>query len=91
MSIEKLIFSNLLYNKDYGRKTIPFLHGEYFHDQNEKAVFNLIDTYVKKYNSFPSKEALVIELSNAGSMSDDFFKQTKEIVEKLDHDEKTDL
>jgi len=91
MSLENVIFSNILHNQDYGRKTIPFLKAEYFHDASDKAVFEIIDDYVKKYNSFPSKEALLIDLSNRGSMSDDLYKKARSTVEDLHHDEKTEI
>lgn len=63
MNIETLILSNLITNDEYGRKVIPFLSTDYFHNKSDQAVFKLIEGYVNKYNSFPSKEALVIDLS----------------------------
>jgi hypothetical protein len=69
MSIERVIFDNLIFNETYGRKVIPFLKEEYFSDRNEKIVFNLIDDYVKNYNSFPTKEALYIDLTNKEGIS----------------------
>jgi hypothetical protein len=38
MSIERVIFDNLIFNETYGRKVIPFLKEEYFSDKNEKIV-----------------------------------------------------
>jgi len=82
MSVEKLIFSNLVFNEDYGRKAIPFLKEEYFHDPSDRAVFGLMHEYVEKYNSFPSKEALGIDLANK-SLGEQTFKQAKETIESL--------
>ena len=86
MSVEKLIFSNLVYNEDYGRKAIPFLKEEYFHDAADRAVFGLMHEYVEKYNSFPSKEALGIDLVNK-SLGEQTFKQAKEVIESLEPQE----
>ena len=86
MSVEKLIFSNLVYNEDYGRKAIPFLREEYFHDVADRTVFGLMHEYVEKYNSFPSKEALGIDLANK-SLGDQTFKQAKEVIESLSAEE----
>jgi len=86
MSVEKLIFSNLVYNEDYGRKAIPFLKEEYFHDAADRAVFGLMHEYVEKYNSFPSKEALGIDLANK-SLGEQTFKQAKEVIESLEPQE----
>ena len=91
MSIERTILSNLLFNDDYGRKVIPFLKPDYFQDYNEKVVFDLIDDYVKKYNSFPSIEALAIDLSNKEGLNEQTFKIAKEIVSSLEHDSNTKL
>jgi replicative DNA helicase len=83
MSIEKLIFSNLLYNEEYARKTIPFLKEEYFHDFADKTVFTLMHDYVEKYNNFPTKDALTIELANK-SLGEQTFKSAKEVIESLE-------
>jgi len=91
MSIERTILSNLLFNDEYNRKVIPFLKPEYFQDHNEKEVFDLIDDYVKKYNSFPSTEALAIDLSNKEGLNDETFKISKEIIASLEHDSNTKL
>jgi archaellum biogenesis ATPase FlaH len=82
MSVEKLIFNNLVYNEDYGRKTIPFLKQEYFHDVADRAVFSIISDYVDRYNSFPSKEAIGLELANK-SLADQTFKSAKEVVDGI--------
>ena len=89
MSIERTILSNLLFNDEYNRKVIPFLKSEYFQDHNEKVVFDLVDDYVRKYNSFPSKEALAIDLSNKEGLNDETFKISKEIIASLEHDSNT--
>jgi archaellum biogenesis ATPase FlaH len=80
-----------LFNNDYNRKVIPFLKSEYFNDHNEKVVFDLIDEYVKKYNSFPSTEALAIDLSNKEGLNEETFKISKEVIVSLEHDSNTKL
>ena len=82
MSVEKLIFNNLVYNEDYGRKTIPFLKEEYFHDIADRTVFSIINNYVDSYNSFPSKEAIGLELANK-PLADQTFKSAKEVIEGI--------
>ena len=91
MSIERVIFDNLIFNETYGRKVIPFLKEEYFSDRNEKIVFNLIDDYVKNYNSFPTKEALYIDLTNKEGINEDSFQTCKEIVDNINKQYDTDL
>ena len=83
MNLERAIFNNLLNNETYARKTIPFLSPDYFHNRNDKVVFELIDSYVGKYNAFPTKEALLVDLNNRDNISEDQFKECKEIIEEI--------
>jgi len=83
MKIENVIFGNLVTNEEYARKVIPFLKSEYFTDNVDRTIFELIDAYVAKYSSFPSKEALTIDLGNKGGLSDDQFKSAEGIITDL--------
>lgn len=89
--IEKLIFSNLVNNEEYGRKVIPFLKEEYFSSYSDKVVFNLIWDYMKEYNMFPSKEALAIDLANKEGINQQTFNDCKETIESIDFDPSTQL
>jgi len=83
MNIERVIFNNLLNNEEFGRKTIPFIQPEYFNDANEKVVFELIDAYVNKYNAFPTKEAVLVDLSMRDTLNEDMYSKCKEIVQEI--------
>jgi replicative DNA helicase len=83
MRIENVIFGNLVNNEEYARKVIPFLKSEYFTDNVDRTIFELIDAYVAKYSSFPSKEALSIDLGNKGGLTDDQFKSAEGIINDL--------
>jgi archaellum biogenesis ATPase FlaH len=91
MSIEKVIFANLLYNEDYARKAIPFLKDEYFSDFSDKQIFKIVDDYVKKYNAFPTKESLLIDLGNKEGLSDETFRNVKGIIDGLSTEKETKL
>jgi len=88
--IEKLILSNLLCNEEYGRKAIPFLKSEYFQERKLKAVFDGIDAFVKHYNKFPTKEALVIELDNAKEIAS-YYTEVSEVVGQLEEAPTTNM
>jgi archaellum biogenesis ATPase FlaH len=90
MAIENSILAHLVHDEDYGRKVIPFLKDDYFQDYQDKVVFKLITEYVAKYNSFPSKEALAIDLSNKDGINEETFKQAKELIANLKVDTDTD-
>ena len=88
--IEQLIFSNLIFNETYARKSLPFLKDDYFQSRTDKTLFNLVSDYVEKYNSLPTKEALAIEISNVKGLSDDEVKLLKQQVTEVSED-KTDI
>ena len=81
--IENTILSHLIFNEEYNRKVIPFLKEDYFHDSTDKIVYNLIDNYVKKYNSPPSRETLLIELNNLDKINEVTYKKCKDIISNL--------
>ena len=91
MAIETTILSNLVFNEEYGRKVIPFLKDEYFTNQTDKIIFKIVTEYVNKYNAFPSKEALAIDLSNKDGVSEDTFKQSKELISGFTENKETKL
>jgi replicative DNA helicase len=91
MKIENVIFGNLINNEEYARKVIPFLKSEYFSDQVDRTVFDLITEYVNKYNSFPTKTALDIDLNEKTGLTEDQFKKAKELVSGLDKSEEKDI
>ena len=83
MSIEKLIFSNLIVNEEFTRKVIPFLQKDYFSDYSEKIVFELIHDYFTKYNVTPSKESLFIDLTNRSNVNEQGYKDCQNIISNL--------
>jgi len=91
MRIEHIIFGNLIENEDYARKVIPFLKEEYFTDTVDRKIFSIIHEYVGKYNNFPTKSAVEIDLNDVGGLSDDQFKLAKEVVSGLDKSEDRDV
>jgi replicative DNA helicase len=83
MNIENVIFENLIYNEDYARKCLPFLKTEYFTNKSDQIVFDLIDEYVKKYNAFPTKEALEIDLSDKSGLNEEVYKNAKDNIRSI--------
>lgn len=83
MNIENVIFENLIHNEDYARKVIPFLKTEYFTNKSDQIMFDLIDEYVKKYNAFPTKEALEIDLSDKSGLNEEVYKNAKDNIRAI--------
>jgi replicative DNA helicase len=91
MRIENVIFGNLVNNEEYARKVIPFLKSDYFTDNVDRAIFELVESYIAKYNTFPSKEALSIDLGNKTGLTDDQFKSAETIISELVKSEDNDV
>lgn len=89
MSLENTILANLLNNEEYSRKTFPFLKQEYFSDSASSTVFRLLADHVNKFNNFPSKEVLFIELDKLENVKEEQVSEAKELVLSLQRDEET--
>ena len=83
MRIETQILSNLVTNEEYVRKTIPFLKPSYFTETDDRIVFEKITAYVDKYNSPPSKSALLIALQDDRKISEDLYVQCETLINSL--------
>ena len=62
--IETTILRNLVHNEDYARKTIPFIQSDFFEERSEKIIFDEIVSFITKYDSCVTTEALNIEVEN---------------------------
>jgi replicative DNA helicase len=88
--VEDLILSNLIYNEGYGRKVIPFLRTEYFSTKYDKVIFDEIGAHVEKYNAFPNKVALNVELEQLTNLSQDEMNGVKKRVVEL-HEQQAEV
>lgn len=88
--IEKAIFANLVFNEQYARKALPFIKTEYFQSRTDQALFKIIDQYVAKYNSLPSKTALAVEVGDYVGLNDNEEQALQELVGSLVEDVTTD-
>ena len=84
--IERQILARLIYDEDFLRKTLPFLKPDYFNSRVDKAVFGLIDTFVKKYNKPPSKTALVVESDSTSGYNQDEYDEIVACVNAFGED-----
>lgn len=87
--IDSLILGGLIHNEDYARKVLPFLKDEYFENYNDREVFTSIDSYIKKYNDLPTKDALKHFAEENKSLNQDRFDDISSIISKLNYDENT--
>ena len=83
MTIEKTIFSNLIFNENYARRVLPFIRGEYFQDKTDRIVFEEIYNFMDKYQAMATKETLSIELDNRKDLNGTEFQKVVEVIESL--------
>lgn len=91
MAFERVIFSNLVFREEYGRKTLPFLKPEYFQDRADKTLFELIETYVQKYNRFPTQETLLIDNEQKHGTDQSLYESVQGTIKSLEFDPETEL
>jgi archaellum biogenesis ATPase FlaH len=87
--MEELILGALISNEEYTRAVSPFLQEEYFDDHSTKTAFSIIQRHLTKYNTIPTKSILFTTLDGI-PLNEDQFKQTKDLIEKLTYEPKTD-
>ena len=86
-NIERIILSNLCYNEDFLRKVIPFLKSEYFSNGSERVIFNKILEYTTTYNTPPSKQAIIISVTDDKSVSETQYNEVQDIVNDIENED----
>ena len=77
------ILNNLIHDEEYTRKVIPFIEEDYFEEKSDKVVFEEISTFLKEYDSLPSKEVLHIEVGKRTDLTQDEFQSTEQLINAL--------
>jgi len=89
--LEETILNHLMSNEQYARKVAPYLQLEYFEDNTNRKMFEHISEYLNKYNTVPTKEAVVIELGNDTTLTDDQYQQSVSTIDRFTADENTSI
>lgn len=80
--LEQTILTHLLASDHFARKVIPFIKRVYFEDKTSELIFEYTNNYLEKYNSLPTKEALIIEFDES-NVTDDQYQSVKEYLDVL--------
>ena len=81
--IETTILRNLVFNEEFARKTIPFIQPDFFEQRTDKILFEEIVSFITKYDSCATLEALNIEVDNRTDLTDSEVKEIHEINQNL--------
>lgn len=82
--VEIIILKNLIFDDVYCRRVLPFVKEEYFSDPCEKLLFQKISSFILKYDTLPTKEALLISVANDNTIIDTHEDTIKEIIHSLE-------
>ena len=63
-NIQKIILKTLINDEEYCRKALPHVKAEYFEDEY-KPVYELILSFLQKYNKLPNSSALDVEFQKS--------------------------
>ena len=85
MRIEDIIISNLIYNEEFTRKTLPFIKKEYFSDRMESILVNEIGDYFNKFNKIITPQILDIEIRNRTDINDKELTDLTALVSKIEN------
>jgi replicative DNA helicase len=86
MRLTQTILKHLFINEDYARKVLPFVKEEYFSDTLEKVVYSEIYDYIDRFNSLPTKEAVIIQLGEKKLNESEYEGATRLVSEALAED-----
>ena len=84
--VETAVLNSLVHNEEYVRKVLPFIQKEYFSDYIEKILYECIFSYIEKYNSPPSIEAITIDLQKL-SLNEQQFKDAQQYISRFQKNE----
>lgn len=86
MDTSQIILKNLIENKPYVKRVLPYINDQYFEQNSEKVLFNHIKQYIVKYGSLPTIEALYIELSNDPKIPEPIYKAIDDTLIEIRQD-----
>ncbi|MGA1703190.1 MAG: DnaB-like helicase C-terminal domain-containing protein [Methylophilaceae bacterium] len=81
--IEQTILRNLLFNRNYYSKVVPFIKPEYFEDYSEKIIYEEIWDFASKYQAQPTAEVLEINLQTRKDLNEESYQNAVKKIQEL--------
>ena len=81
--IEQTILRNLLFNRNYYSKVVPFIKPEYFEEHCEKVIYEEIWDFASKYQTQPTPEVLDINLQTRKDLSEEVYQKSVQTIKEL--------
>lgn len=80
---EKLILSNLIIDENYISRVLPFLQPEYFQNNIERAVFEIIRNYIQTYNVAPNRTTLIHDARESTLITDREITNAEQLIKEI--------
>lgn len=84
---EIVILENLIFNKPYLRRVLPFLKREYFREKQDGIIFDLIEKFVEKYKVPPTIQSLAVELKKLTTINESVYARCNDLLDSLSESE----
>ena len=82
ITLEDTIFRNLIINKEFSDRVLPYLKESYFQKNSEKLLFKIINAYYQKYDKIPSFDDISTIISSK-KVNEKVFKEFNEKIDDL--------
>jgi len=82
ISTSKIVLSALTRSQDFSSKVFPYLKDEYF-SPSDRIVYGLINNFITKYASLPTREAILIDLDNKQNINRSIHAECVESIEEI--------
>lgn len=79
------IAQSLLHDKEYTKRVLPHLSSDYFKDRTDRAIYESVNWFIRRYNDFPTPEAILFDLGSKEphtevKLSEDEWADTKGVL-----------
>ncbi|MCG7944785.1 MAG: AAA family ATPase [Candidatus Thiodiazotropha taylori] len=81
VKLRNMILQNLMVNKDYASRVLPFLDQEYFVERSEKIIYDEITKYYHEYGEIPPHKAVAINVESRNDLTEAVYNEVNAILE----------
>ena len=81
--MEHVILAELIKNKQYMKKVIPYILPEYFDDYIDQTIFKITRSYIAKYKNLPSYSAIAVAVNNMDNLNEAAYEKIINKIESL--------
>lgn len=78
-----LLIQNLIHNRDYASRVMPYLKDEFFSDIVERNIYSIYSEYVEKYKDIPTPDVIEFELKKRKNLGQNDFDRSLDFIKSL--------